>query len=62
MKKLYFNNELLVVIYDNDTQVGTNMNEETDNLDTYLIQVIETNLQKDGIEWHGELRWEESNE
>jgi hypothetical protein len=58
MKKLYFNNELLVVIYDNDTQVGTNMNEETDNLDTYLIQVIETNFQKDGIEWHGELRWE----
>ncbi len=58
MRKLYFNNELLAVIYDNDTQVGTEINEESDNLDTYLMQVIETNLQKDGIEWHGELKWE----
>jgi hypothetical protein len=62
MRKLYFNNELLAVIYDNDTQVGTEINEESDNLDTYLMQVIETNLQKDGIEWHGELRWEGNNE
>jgi hypothetical protein len=58
MKKLYFNNDLLAVIYDNNTQVGTEINEESDNLDTYLMQVIETNLQKDSIEWHGELKWE----
>jgi hypothetical protein len=58
MRKLYFNNELLAVIYDNDTQVGTKINEESDNLDTYLMQVIEEKMQKDGIEWHGELRWE----
>ena len=58
MKKLYFNNELLAVIHDNDTQVGIEINEESDNLDTYLMQVIEEKMQKDGIEWHGELRWE----
>jgi len=45
MKKLYVNDKLVLVIYDNDLQVDTGDDYgDTYNLDSYIMQTIQSNL------------------
>jgi hypothetical protein len=57
MRKLYVNNKLVLVIYDNDLQVSSE-EEENYNLDEYIYQTILSNIQYDAVDYVADFRWE----
>jgi hypothetical protein len=57
MKKLYVNDKLVLVIYDNDLQVSSE-EEENYNLDEYIYQTILSNIQYDAVDYVADFRWE----
>jgi hypothetical protein len=60
MKKLYVNDKLVLVIYDNDLQVDTGDDYgDTYNLDSYIMETIQSNLDFDGITSIAVFRWEQ---
>lgn len=58
MKKLYVNDKLVLVIYDNDLQVASD-EEENYNLDEYIFQTLSSNIQYDAVNYVADFRWEE---
>jgi hypothetical protein len=57
MRKLYVNDKLVLVIYDNDLQVSSD-EEENYNLDEYIYQTILINIQYDAVDYVADFRWE----
>jgi hypothetical protein len=57
MRKLYVNDKLVLVIYDNDLQVSSD-EEENYNLDEYIYQTILSNIQYDAVDYVADFRWE----
>ena len=63
MKTLYINHKPLLKIYDNDLQVDTGDEYgDTYNLDSYLMNTIQSNLDYDGISIMQNFEWKESSD